>query len=249
MIFNSLAVIYGVYKFSKNVNLYVNFKYYLKLIIIIFILFYISLLSVNTLRDKYFYKGDSSNFSEQKTTLMINNLNKTSKYFVKQNYEILYLSIQRWVGIDAIMAVLSKKENLSFQFFLKSLNEKFNPRGLSFYEENFSIKVIDPLDQPSENVKGNTLPGIVAFLYFSGSYIFVFIGLFIIVNFLNLIEYFAFKLSSKNIIFSAIIGQVIAYRLIHFGYMPSNSFMLFGSIILNIFLIFILLKFLKYKFK
>ena len=68
-------------------------------------------------------------------------------------------------------------------------------------------------------------------------------------NLLNLIEYFAFKLSSKNIIFSAIIGQVIAYRLIHFGYMPSNSFMLFGSIILNIFLIFILLKFLKYKFK
>ena len=117
MIFNSLAVIYGVYKFSKNVNLYVNFKYYLKLIIIIFILFYVSLLSVNTLRDKYFYKGDSSNFSEQKTTLMINNLNKTSKYFVKQNYEILYLSIQRWVGIDAIMAVLSKEENLSFQFF------------------------------------------------------------------------------------------------------------------------------------
>ena len=52
--------------FQKNVNLYVNFKYYLKLIIIIFILFYVSLLSVNTLRDKYFFKGNSLKFFRTK---------------------------------------------------------------------------------------------------------------------------------------------------------------------------------------
>ena len=249
MIFNSLAVLYGIYKFSKKIKSYNNFKYYLKFIIIIFILFYISVLSVNTLRDKYFYKGDSVYFSEQKVISINKNSNEITKELLKQNYEFLYLLIQRWVGIDAVMAVLSRQEKLSYEFFLKSFNEKYNPRGLSFYEENFNIKIIDPLAQPSKNVKGNTLPGIIAFLYLSGSYIFVFISLFFILNLLNLIEYAAFKLSSKNVIFSAVIGQVIAYRLIHFGYMPSNSFMLFGALILNIFLVFILLKFLKKKFK
>jgi hypothetical protein len=41
-------------------------------------------------------------------------------------------------------------------------------------------------------------------------------------------------------IFSALIGQLIAYRWIHFGYVPMNSYLLFSSILLTIFLLFFL---------
>ena len=49
-----------------------------------------------------------------------------------------------------------------------------------------------------------------------------------------MLELTAYKLSNKNIIFASLIGQVVAYRLIHFGYIPAQSYLLVGSIILNI---------------
>ena len=95
------------------------------------------------------------------------------------------------------------------------------------------------------NVKGNTLPGIIAFLFYSGSYYFLFIALFIICTIASLIEYLAFKLSYNNLIFSALIGQVISFRLIHFGYLPHQSYLLFGTIIITIFLVYLTNFFIK----
>ena len=90
------------------------------------------------------------------------------------------------------------------------------------------------------NVKGNTLPGIIAFLFYSGSYYFLFISMFIICIIASLIEYLAFRLSNNNLIFSALIGQIIAYRLIHFGYLPHQSYLLFGTILITIFFVYLL---------
>ena len=39
----------------------------------------------------------------------------------ENNSEILYLIINRWVGIDGVMAVISKKETLNFRIFLQKL--------------------------------------------------------------------------------------------------------------------------------
>ncbi len=46
---------------------------------------------------------------------------KRKKYYTisKNNSEILYLLINRWVGIDGVMAVSSKEEILSKKFFPK----------------------------------------------------------------------------------------------------------------------------------
>ena len=72
---------------------------------------------------------------------------------------------------------------------------------------------------------GIILPGFIAFSFYSGSYLLMIL----IISFLYFIsaslEVLAFKLSNYNLIFSSLIGQVLAYRLIHFGYLPSQSYL------------------------
>ena len=96
-----------------------------------------------------------------------------------------------------------------------------------------------PSSELYENVKGNTLPGILAFLYYSGSYLILSIGIFILSIIASYIEFLSFRLSSNNLIFSSLIGQVIAFRFIHFGYLPHQTYLLFGTIILTILFVYI----------
>ena len=58
------------------------------------------------------------------------------------------------------------------------------------------------------------------------------------------------KIFEYNMVFVSVISQIIAYRIIHFGYMQINSLFFFLAIILNIvFFIFIykLLNNIRYK--
>ena len=244
MIFNALAILYGIYKFSNKINNNFNYLIYLRSILIIFIFFYISVMSVNYIRANYFYIGKSSKIIEN---TVINNETETivknnGNVLEKQNLEILYLLINRWVGIDGVMAVVSKKELLNLDFLKKSLFEIPQPQGITFYENEFNIATLTNEDKIYENVKGITLPGIIAFFYYSGSYILMFIFIFFCCLIASFLEYFAFKLSKQNLIFSSLIGQVIAYRFIHFGYMPQNSYLLFSSIFITILVAFFLKK-------
>jgi hypothetical protein len=56
-----------------------------------------------------------------------------------------------------------------------------------------------------------------------------------------LFEYSAYKILNKNMIASSVIGLVVAYRFAHFGYLPTQSYLLFGSII-GILLMFFLIR-------
>ncbi|MDB9937508.1 hypothetical protein OAD13_05600, partial [Candidatus Pelagibacter sp.] len=116
----------------------------------------------------------------------------------------------------------------------------------TFYESTFYLKdVNDNKTKINENAKGNTLPGIIAFLFYSGSLTFLFIGMIILIIFANIIEFISFKASGKNLIFCSLIGQIIAFRFIHFGYLPKQSYLLFGSIFLTIFAIYVFKTFIK----
>jgi hypothetical protein len=50
--------------------------------------------------------------------------------------EFRFLSINRWVGIDALLSV-SQNKDLSFEFLKSSLSEKKKFRKGSFYIDNF----------------------------------------------------------------------------------------------------------------
>ena len=240
MIFNAFALLFGIYKFSNKLNIPNKLTYYVKFFSIILVLFYISVVSVNYIRSNYFYIGKSYKFVYENLKKK-NDKDEKAKHsnLSQSNSEIYYLLINRWVGIDGVMAVTSKKQILSKMFLLNSFKERAHEKQPTFYELTFDVEALAQSDQLSENIKANTLPGIIAFLYYSGSYYFLLISMFIICIIASLIEYLAFRLSCKNLIFSALIGQVISFRLIHFGYLPHQSYLLFGAIIITIFLVYL----------
>ena len=239
MFFNACALLFGIYKFSNKVNTTNSLSYYFKSFIIIIVLFYISVSSVNYIRANYFYVGKSFEFVNKNNLPIKENknleINKTYSSPKQINSEILYLIANRWVGIDALMAVVEKRKKLGFPLFLTAFNEKASKENPTFYEINFDLRENQISKDIYKNVKGNTLPGIIAFMYYSGSYYILFISIFLITIFSSLLEFVAFKLSSQNLIFSSLIGQVIAFRFTHFGYLPHQTYLLFGSIFITIF--------------
>ena len=90
MIFNALALLYGIYKYSKIVKDPNNFQYYIKSILFIFILFYISVSSVNYIRANYFYVGKSVEFVKEKKINLRLKIKKSIQHLKKltQKYYI-----------------------------------------------------------------------------------------------------------------------------------------------------------------
>lgn len=161
----------------------------------------------------------------------------------------LFLIVNRWVGIDSLLAVVSSGK-LNFNLFFESLKEKKTTNELTFYEKNFDInfdkgKVVEQGEK--RILKGNTLPGIIAFIFYSGNYIFLFFSLFVIIFFFMLIEILSLKISNNNYIFSAFISFSTSFRLMNFGYAPKDSYMYLLSIAGAMILIFILTKKIKFK--
>lgn len=244
MMFNSIAIIFGIYKFSKKINLKNSLIYYFTFIIFFIILFYSSVISVNSIRSNFFYIGKSAEFikNNPENADLFNQIESSKKSysdFKEINQEIYYLLINRWVGIDAVMAVSSKRERLNKDFLFNSLKETPDLYGPTFYELNFDVNNLGGSKKLYNNVKGNTLPGVIAFLFYSGSLLFLFFCMVLITILASLIEFVAYKFSSKNIIFASIIGQTIAFRLIHFGYLPNQTYLLFGTIFITIIFVYL----------
>ena len=79
----------------------------------------------------------------------------------------------------------------------------------------------------------------IAFLYYPGSLFFLFVSIVSLCLFASTIEFISFMISKKNMFFSSLISMVISYRFIHFGYLPYQSYLLFGSLFFVIFLVFL----------
>ena len=243
MIFNSFSIIYGIYKFSKKTGQYLNIKFFIKTITICGVLFYLSVILVNEIRAKYFYTGKSRIDVIEKKKL---SQDKIDNNFFSYNSEFFYIATNRWVGIDAIFAVAQNTDKLGTPLLEEAFNENFHKKLPTFYESTFYLKNVNNNKiEIYENAKGNTLPGIIAFLFYSGSLIFLFIGMMILIIFANILEFISFKASGKNLIFCSLIGQIIAFRFIHFGYLPKQSYLLFGSIFLTIFAVYVFKTFIK----
>ena len=240
MIFNSLALFFGVYKISNRININLGIGFFLKIIFILFILFFVSLSLVNSLRTHYFL---GKNLSDYKSIILNKNNNispdkeintQLSKSYKKPHIvyrsKILNLIIYRWVGIESMLIISKNSEKLNFNFFKRSLSESFDANAPSFYEQEFNLKP-EFGERTNKNLKGNTLPGFIAFLFFPGSYIFLFFSVSLFCLIATIFEFLTFKSFGKNLIASSLIAMTIAYRYIHFGYLPKQSYLLFGSII------------------
>lgn len=142
------------------------------------------------------------------------------------------LFIDRWVGIEGAISV-SSYQKLGWDLWLKAWSEKYKDNGTSFYDLNL---INSPYtDQNLEKHHFISLPGLIAFFFYPASYLFLFSSCLALGLFASYLEALVFDYSGGNIFFSALIGQVIAYRFAHFGYAPAQSYLLFGTIFLNIF--------------
>ena len=89
-------------------------------------------------------------------------------------------------------------------------------------------------------VKGNTLPGLITFLYYTGSIFFLLISTFIIVVIFIYLEKKIYIISNKNIVYVAFFSHYIVNRIFSFGYAPRDTYLFILSILLSVLFIYIL---------
>ncbi len=184
---------------------------------------------------------------EEKIKLIEENLESRgiSNLDLKKNINrILFVIKNRFVGLDGVASVTSYP-NTNINLLTKSLKEKFNPNVYGFYQRTFII----PYEQPhlvnqnyiktSSRHYGIIIPGIISYLSYPGSKLFLFISISLIFIFCGTLEFIANKLTYNSILFSSLVGYVLGYRLIHFGYLPRQSYLLIGAIVLTIMIIYL----------
>ena len=251
MIFNSTAIFYGYYRLVELNNLKIKKIKFVKYYCFILILFFISLLIVSKIRQsndfpvghqvhEYLPIIETENIEEKsmKKNLIIEPVND----LILEVNQILFLIAGRWVGVDSLMAVQSI-ENKGFNLIYKSLNEKFNYSN-SFYEN--VIKGSYHTYKREPKVYTIYVPGIVGYLYYSNSLIFVFASIVLLCLVCSLIELVSYKISQNNLIFTSLIGNILAYRLAHFGYMPLNSYKILFAILINLLILYLIFKVINY---
>ena len=136
-------------------------------------------------------------------------------------------------------AVTSYPEN-NFNLLLNGLKEKFDSNKYGFYQRTFVLPFQagehnTEYQKSSERHYGIIIPGILSFLSYPGSLIFLIIAVIIIHCFCSSIEILSRKFTNNSVIFSSFIGYVLGYRLIHFGYLPKQSYLIVSAILLTIF--------------
>ena len=239
-IFNPLSNLFAIYKLNE---LKKKFKqtHLLIFFLLIVLFFLISLVVVSKERNEFSIKK-SNNLKQSELTSNIDPTD-TKTIMVRSSERVFRIFISRLIGIEGIMAV-SSSDKLGFNLFHSALNEKFNRGENSFYDkfknESRTYKDCKNTKQTNENCKINSisLMGIIAFLYYPGSYLFLFVGLLLICIFCSFIEILTYKISN-NLVLVSLISQILAYRLWHFGYLPSNSYKLLLSICFIIILIYL----------
>lgn len=166
---------------------------------------------------------------------IFNKLQTMSHLLIEALMNLEALLLDRWVGIEGVMAV-SSYSHLGWDLWKAGWQERYSHSGTSMYD----VKI---LKSPFANMTQHhfiSLPGIVAFFYYPGSYLFLFIAMLIVGSLGAAIEIFVYKLSGGNFILCSLIAQVVAYRYASFGYVPRQSYLLFGSICLNILIIYLM---------
>ena len=170
----------------------------------------------------------------------------TFKEKVYNNLNNISILIQRrFVGFESL-AIVTSSNRQSKEAFWSSFKEKVN---INHHQSYYSTKFMSPkhrnFTRGSSKQVSVFLPGVVAFFSYYGSLVFLFISLLLIHSFSGFVERIAYSLSFNSKIFSSFVGYTLAYRLIHFGYVPKNSYMLLTAIFISIFGIFIISKIIK----
>jgi hypothetical protein len=224
MILNSAGLVFGGLRLLLSMNVRVGFLRIVAIFIAFMALFMGSVLAVNFLRATA-YEGAVAVSSKQSAP---------SAATIKAMTVPLFLD--RWVGIEGVVAV-SLSKDLGWGLWKEAWQERFRDGELSIYDRKF---IDSPYTSNVEKPKFHfvSLPGIVAFLYFPGSLVFLFIALVFCGLLAATIEIATYHYAGQNWILCSLVAQVVAYRYAHFGYVPAQSYLLFGTLIANVAILF-----------
>lgn len=235
MFINVISVLYGIYKMNKYYKLYFKIKNIVIILILTIFLFISSIFIVNELRLKNYYteeeiKGNILTLEENRKSVLKDFLSSTNFH------EIYTIILKRFVGYDSLLAIVHKKEILSYDFLIQSFKFIENIDDVSFFG-----KIQDEIleETKGSNAKSYFIktPGIIAFLYYSGSVYFLLLSTLLIGFIFIFFEKIVFRLLHNNFLITSLISHLAVYRLIHFGYDPLNTFKYFLSILLNLLLL------------
>lgn len=242
--------------------LFVTFKYLnLKKVMLIstvsLILFFLSISISNSLRQSMFNHSaqpilDTNNINDTFNSLNRNDINNSSPNLHKLSNEVdksnisqkrishifnnIYFPdlkvhvLDRIVGIEGMMAIWGHGQK-GWELFFQAVSEKSNLTGTSFYDT--TILKTSYSSTNDKNLFFN-LMGIFPFLLYPNSILFLIVCFVIFYLILSFLEFLSWKFGGNNHFFSSLIGHVLAYRLIHFGYAPQQTYLLLITILFNI---------------
>ncbi len=207
----------------SNLKLFSSFS-----ILLLFFIF--SILTTNFQREAKFKNLEVD--SKKENLNCEENLNIS--IFKKNNFIELFLT--RSIGIEGVIMTQNNEDLLGFNLIQKTFKEK-TQNNMSFYEKTFFT--YKDRTRKYENSNQIILPGIIGYLNFSGSKIFVFSMMYLIASIFLIFEKVTIKMTS-NYVLASFFSFVIVWRLINFGFLVSNTAFFILSIIVSLLTIYVI---------
>lgn len=228
MILNISALAIGLYVSMKRIPAAISLRFLMIAAVIFAPLFVSSVLVVNHIRTSHYH-----GFNQFLNEVNVNEVSGEAKNMASP------LFLDRWVGIEGVMAV-SSNPKIGWNLWNDAWRERYSESAMSFYDKNL---IASPYNQTDFTKYHHiSLPGILAFFYYPGSLLFLFVSMLMLGLLAALVEFATFKLGGENLILCGLIGEVVAYRFANFGYVPAQSYLLFGTILMSLFIIYYLNK-------
>lgn len=187
----------------------------------------ISVLSANIIRGSIF---EADSYVTNAKPIIITKEKDSSNAVLKAlNENHLNLLVGRWIGLEGVASIVSYPDK-ELSLFLRALKESKNYDGPSFYDS-----IIVSFDTPYSNIaeKVNyyaiTLPGVIGFSYYLGSYWLVFFITFFFGILGILFELIFLRIGTYPLVV-AFLSFLLSYRLVSFGYAPKDSIIYFLSL-------------------
>lgn len=208
-IFHTIPIAYALLK-NKSLLKLANKKWYAGIATAAFLLFLLCYPLVNTARD-FYYSGvpltntewlhDEHSVFSTATTEMITATTKLMKF-----------SVDRWIGLEGLMATYAI-EDKNIQLFITVATEKGQIGKSSIFQE---IALSHYRFMDLQKFVFASLPGPISFLYLTGSYWMVGIGMFLL-SFLFLTLELIIAKAFKNPLLSALWGSILATSVAQMG--------------------------------